>query len=150
MLLGLGQEPRRRLPGEFQGTLPPGCSQPVAYLPGTLVVQGTSYVGDENLAKRLAADPAVNRWPVIILVDDSAAATESMQEFLWTVFTRFEPAADIHGAAASVRRFHVGLEPPVVFDCRMKPWYTEILETDEATRRLVDSRYERLIPRPWR
>lgn len=150
MLLGLGQEPRRRLPGEFQGTLPPGCSQPVAFLPGTLVVQGTSYVGDENLAKHLAADPAVNRWPVIILVDDSAAATESMQEFLWTVFTRFEPAADIHGAAASVRRFHVGLEPPVVFDCRMKPWYTEILETDETTRRLVDSRYERLIPRPWR
>ena len=54
----------------------------------------------------------------------------------------FEPAADIHAKGQAVRRFHVGLEPPIVFDCRMKPWYTDVLEVDAATRRRVD----RLMP----
>ena len=61
-----------------------------------------------------------------------------MQDFLWTIFTRFEPAADIHARSTSVHRFHVGLHPPVVIDCRMKPWYTKILEVDPATKEKVD------------
>ncbi len=150
MLMGLGRETRRDLPVEFTGTLPAGCTEPVPFLPGTLVVQGTSYRNETDLADRLALHPDVKDWPVIMLVDDSGAATVSVQEFLWTIFTRFEPAADIHGAASSVMRFHVGLKPPIVFDCRMKPWYTEVLETDEPTRRLVDEKFERIIPRPWR
>jgi len=89
-------------------------------------------------------------WQVIVLVDDSDAATESIQEFLWTFFTRFEPAADIHGAATSMHRFHVGLDAPVVIDCRMKPWYTEVLEVDQPTKSLVDEKFDRIIPRQWR
>lgn len=149
MLMGLGREKIRELPTEFAGSLPSGCTRPVAFLPGTLVVQGLGYREQGDLAKRLAEHRGIGNWPVIILVDDSAAATSSLLEFLWTVFTRFEPAADIHGAASSVKRFHVALEPPIVFDCRMKPWYTEVLETDEATRRLVDAKFEQIIPRPW-
>ena len=80
----------------------------------------------------------------------AAAATVSMQEFLWTFFTRFEPAADIHGAGTSVKRFHVGLTAPVVIDCRMKPWYTEVLEVDAETKARVDEKFDRIIPRKWR
>ena len=135
-------EQRRDLPREFHGTLPPDCERPVAYLPGTLVVQGTAYAARPELAQNLAEWPGLGDWPLCVLVDDSRAAVESMQEFLWTVFTRFEPAADIHAKGQAVRRFHVGLEPPIVFDCRMKPWYTEVLEVDDATRDRVD----RLMP----
>ena len=42
---------------------------------------------------------------------------------------------------ATTRRFHVELEEPVVFDCRMKPWYPDVLEVDTATRDLVDERW---------
>jgi hypothetical protein len=73
-----------------------------------------------------------------------------MQEFLWTLFTRFEPAADIHGFATSVKRYHVGLTPPIVFDCRMKPWYTDVLEVDQPTKQVVDEKYDRIIPRKYR
>ncbi len=45
--------------------------------------------------------------------------------FLWTTFTRFEPAADIHAARARVVRHHIAYEPPIVIDARMKPWYPE-------------------------
>ena len=150
MLLGLGRDKIRDLPSDFTGSLPTGCSEPIAFLPGTLVIRGDSYQDSPELADRLAECADLKSWPALILVDDSSAATCSMQEFLWTFFTRFEPAADIHGAALSVRRFHVGLEPPIVFDCRMKPWYTEVLEVDEQTRQIVDEKFDRVIPRQWR
>ncbi|MGC4081452.1 MAG: hypothetical protein QM736_04880 [Vicinamibacterales bacterium] len=45
--------------------------------------------------------------------------------FLWTTFTRFEPArrhlcraADAHGRAITSC-----YQPPIVIDARMKPWY---------------------------
>ncbi len=150
MLMGLGKEKIRDLPVEFSGTLPQNCSNPLPFIPGTLVIQGCPYVEEPSLGSRLAEDRELSDWPAIILVDDTGKATCSMQEFLWTFFTRFEPAADIHGAATSVKRFHVGLKPPVVFDCRMKPWYTEILEVDDETRTLVDEKFDRIIPKKWR
>ncbi len=150
MLLGLGREARRRLRREFSGTLPAGVRRCRAFLPGTLVVEGAPYDQDKELAGRLAGDPALADWPAVILVDDLPAATESLQEFIWTFFTRFEPAADIHGAARHEERFHVGLAEPIVFDCRMKPWYPHILEVDPETRRLVDEKLPRILPARWR
>jgi UbiD family decarboxylase len=150
MMMGLGKEKRRELPATFNGSLPEGCSRPEVFLPGTLVVQGNSYRNDESLASRLAGWSGLGEWPVVVLVDSTREATLNLQEFLWTFFTRFEPAADIHGAAQTIRRFHVGLEPPVVFDCRMKPWYTDVLEVDPATKTLVDSKYTSIIPAQWR
>ena len=150
MLMGLGRDSIRDLPKTFNSELPGGCSKPVVFIPGTLVVQGDSYESNPDLPSLLAQKKELMNWPVIILVDSSDEATCSMQEFIWTFFTRFEPAADIHGAATSVKRFHVGLEAPIVFDCRMKPWYTEVLEVDDQTKVLVDEKYDRIIPRQWR
>ncbi|MCI5196794.1 MAG: 4-hydroxybenzoate decarboxylase, partial [Candidatus Electrothrix sp. AW5] len=149
MMMGLGEK-QRDLLREFSGSLPPGCTHPNAFLPGTLVVQGESYENSPELGPQLAAWDGVTDWPVILLVDSTAEATESMQEFIWTFFTRFEPAADIYGKEQKVKRFHVGLTPPIVFDCRMKPWYTEVLEVDQATKELVDSKYNKIIPAQFR
>lgn len=150
MMLGLGREIRRVLPETFHGDLPGDCPKAMAFLPGTLVVQGKSYEQDKELGKRLALWPGLAEWPVVVLVDDARAATENIQEFLWTFFTRFEPAADIHGAGEAVQRFHVGLTPPVVFDCRMKPWYPEVLEVDAQTRQLVDGKIQEILPPGYR
>ncbi len=146
LMMGLGPEKKRELASHFNGTLPPSCTHPLLFMPGTLVVQGPSYAQTPNLAAELSLWEGITDMAVIILVDNSKEASCSMQEFLWTLFTRFEPAADIHGASTTVQRFHVGLTPPIVFDCRMKPWYTEVLEVDPATKELVDSRIHRLLP----
>ncbi len=146
MMLGLGREKIRELPRAFTGSLPKKCSRPDAYLPGTLVVQGASYASAPDLAVELAQFAGVAQWPVILLVDSTADATSSLQEFLWTFFTRFEPAADIHGREQMVHRFHVGLQPPIVFDCRMKPWYTDVLEVDPATKQQVDEKIGTILP----
>jgi UbiD family decarboxylase len=150
MLLGLGREPLRELPTAFNGSLPDSLTRPVIFLPGTLVVQGPTYDSEPDLAAKTAGWPGLANWPLVILVDDSRAATLSLQEFLWTVFTRFEPAADIHGAEQSVVRYHVGLTPPIVIDCRMKPWYTEVLEVDPETKQKVDARIHDILPARWR
>ncbi len=150
MLLGLGREPIRDLPDTFNGSLPERLTHAKVFLPGTLVVQGPDYEAEPELAKQTAKWEGLVDWPVIILVDNSSAATLSMQEFLWTFFTRFEPAADIHGGEQSVSRYHVGLKGPIVFDCRMKPWYTDILEVDPETKQKVDARIQELLPSKWR
>jgi len=150
MMMGLGKEPKRVLPENFNGELPSGVQDPRVFLPGTLVVQGEAYGDDKELPARLAAWPGFADWPVVLLVDDSRAATANLQEFLWSFFTRFEPAADIYSAKTGVNRFHVGLEEPIVFDCRMKPWYPHVLEVDEETRKLVDGKMSRLVPSRWR
>ncbi len=150
MLLGLGKEKRRELPRHFTTSLPGACSQPKVFLPGTLVIEGVAYKDNPALAKELSEYAPLQEWPVIMLVDNSTEATSSVQDFLWTIFTRFEPAADIHARSTSVHRFHVGLHPPVVIDCRMKPWYTKILEVDPATKEKVDHQFTKIIPAEWR
>ncbi|MDR9500862.1 MAG: UbiD family decarboxylase [Desulfurivibrionaceae bacterium] len=150
LLMGLGKEARNILPLTFNGDLPPGCTRPSPFLPGTLVVEGIPYQEEKELGQRLASHAGLADWPVIVLVDSTHEATANMQEFIWTFFTRFEPAADIYAAAQSVNRFHVGLQPPLVFDCRMKPWYPHILEVDEATKRLVDNKIRDILPPQWR
>ena len=149
MMLGLGEK-KRDLPTDFTGSLPANCSHPLPYIPGTLVVQGVSYEEQVDLPQILAKHPGVSQWPVVLLVDSTAEATINLQEFLWTFFTRFEPAADIYGADQTLHRFHVGLEPPIVFDCRMKPWYTEVLEVDPATKKLVDEKIGTILPQRYR
>ncbi len=149
MMLGLGREPIRTLAAEFHGELPQGVTRAVVFLPGTLVVQGDSFTEEQGLPQRLATSPLLAPWPVVVLVDDANQACANLTQFLWTLFTRFEPAADIHGATSTVQRFHVGLKPPIVFDCRMKPWYPHILEVDAATKARVDSRISRLVPAQW-
>lgn len=146
MMMGLGKEKIRRLPTDFSGNLPPHCRKVEAYLPGTLIIECADYESMPDLGAEIAKNEALTEWPAILLVDSLEGATCSTQEFLWTFFTRFEPAADIYGAATTVKRFHVGLTPPIVFDCRMKPWYTDILEVDDATRKLVDSRIHKILP----
>ena len=151
MLMGLGKEPCRDLPQVFKGgDLPAGCIRLDAFLPGTLVVEGESYATESDLAEKLSKSPAFRDWPVIVLVDSVRDATVSLQEFIWTFFTRFEPAADIYSGSTSVKRFHVCLEQPIVFDCRMKPWYPPVLEVDPDTKSMVDAKIKDLLPRKWR
>ncbi len=150
VLMGLGKEPVRSLPLKFQGALPEGCERPEAFLPGTLVLQCRDYESEPELGERIAIEGGLSDWQVVMLVDDSRAATLNLKEFLWSFFTRFEPAGDIYGSSPQRRRFHTRLSAPVVFDCRMKPWYPPVLEVDDATRKKVDGNIHTMLPAIWR
>ena len=72
--------------------------------------------------------------------------------FLWTTFTRFEPAADIHAARPRVVRHHVSYERPILIDARMKPWYPgRAVLPRRTSRRRVTARWREYFPqRPGR
>jgi UbiD family decarboxylase len=140
VLLGLG-EPRRRLPSEFSGELPQGVRDARAITPGCLVVSAPSYSTERELPRRVAAHAAFAPWPLVVLSDDAKRATESVSTFLWSTFTRFDPAADISAAAVELVHNHPSFTPPIVIDARMKPGYPAELAPDEATVALVDRRW---------
>ncbi len=145
VLLGLG-EPVRRLPAFFEGPLPGGCRSAAPFGPGALVVDGPSYSEDRSFPDRLAEDASLSGWPLVVLADDASATAKDARSFLWRVFTRFEPAADLHGRRAIVRN-HVAFTPPVVLDARVKPWMPGEVEADEGTRTLVDRRWLEYFPK---
>ncbi len=140
VLLGMG-EPIRALPREFSNSLPAGFSAAKVFCGGCLAVSGPDYKSAPDAARQLANDASVSEWPLVILCDDADAATSSAAHFLWTTFTRFEPAADIVSRDQRVTRFHVELDAPIVIDARMKPSYPDELFCDPVTSELVDSRW---------
>ena len=146
VLLGLG-EPVRDLPGEFTtSNVPTRIERVRVFCPGCLVVDGPGYAAEPDAAPRIARDPVFSDWPLVVLTDDADRATASAINFLWTTFTRFEPAADIHPAAHRVMRHHVSYAAPIVIDARMKPPYPKELFCDEETAALVDRRWKEYFP----
>ncbi|HVG93512.1 MAG TPA: UbiD family decarboxylase [Planctomycetota bacterium] len=133
---------RRSLPTSFHGDLPAGVARAVPFVPGALVVEGVSFADERGQAERVARHAAFAEWPLLVLVDDAEEASRSPELFLWTTFTRMEPAADLHGRERVTARFHTGLLAPVVVDARMKPGYPRVMEVDPETRALVDRRWD--------
>jgi 3-polyprenyl-4-hydroxybenzoate decarboxylase len=140
LLVGVG-EARRKLPEHFAGDRPPGIAGARPFCRGCLVLEGRPWSEAPDQARDVANHPAFVEWPLLVLVDDLQETTASVAAFLWTVFTRFEPAGDLFARSRRVERFHVGLEPPVVFDARVRPSYPEVMVVDDETRALVDRRW---------
>lgn len=139
--LGLG-EPKRVLPTTLAGVhLPVGFADAAVFCPGCLVVGGPRFEDEPGAAARLAAEPSLEAWPLVVLSDEPRRAAASAMNFLWTTFTRFEPAADIHARSIRLVRHHVAYEMPVVIDARMKPSFPKELSGDEAVSARVTSRW---------
>jgi UbiD family decarboxylase len=145
--LGLG-DPVRELPRRFAPHTPPpsDVTDVRVFCGGCLVVGARSFADDAQAAARIAAHPAFADWPLVVVSDEPARATRSEMNFLWTTFTRFEPAADIHSAAQRVVRHHVAYEPPIVIDARMKPWYPKEVSCDPKTAATVSARWKEYFP----
>ncbi|HEX9425425.1 MAG TPA: UbiD family decarboxylase [Pyrinomonadaceae bacterium] len=144
IMLGLGNA-RRELPREFRGELTAGLTAAEVFCGGCLVVQGNSYSEDPEQAARLAKDPAFAAWPLVVLHDD-ATVSRSTKDFLWSTWTRFEPASDIYAADTRVVRHHLAYTGPMVIDARLKPGFPEELIVRDDIARLVDHRWREYFP----
>ena len=145
VLLGVGEK-RRDLPTEFTGEPPSDVQRVEVFAPGVLTVEGAAYSDAPERAAEIASHAAFADWQLVVLTDDARRAARSDVNFLWTTFTRFDPARDLHGSSARMVHHHAAIEPPIVIDARMKPWYPEELFCDEDTSRLVDRRWGEYFP----
>lgn len=145
VLLGLG-EARRDLPREWKGPLPAGAADAAVFCAGCLVVGGPSFTNNPKYAAQLARDKMIQQFPLVILADDARATAASTEQFLWRVFTRFEPAADLFANETPVVRHHLSYKTPVVIDARMKPWYPAEVDAAPETAAQVDRRWREYFP----
>jgi 3-polyprenyl-4-hydroxybenzoate decarboxylase len=151
ILLGIG-EPIRELPAALHVPPPPGCRDAKVFCPGCLVLEaprfpaGTTPGQPASDVAQILSYPGLTGWPLVVLTDDAARATRSVFNFLWSTFTRFEPAADLHGRKVELVRSHPCFTPPVALDARMKPWYPEELFCDAETAAKVRDRWKEYFP----
>ena len=117
-------------------------------LPGIAVLELPPYdptTARTQVAQLCHAVPIVPddrpRWMVLVLVDDASSAS-SLNDFLWTTFTRSDPAADVTGVGKlsepeQTAARHPGYLGPLVIDARRKPHHAPSLrEVPEITRRI--------------
>ncbi len=141
IMTGLG-EPVRPLVRTYQGGHMDRIQQTAVYCGGCLVVSGQSYEADPELPLHLVQNcqKQLAEWPVVFVVDDVAIA-QTQAAFLWTTFTRFDPASDIY-ADAEIIRNKIAYRGPVIIDARMKPMYPAELFPREDIVELVDRRWK--------
>jgi len=144
VLLGLG-DAVRDLPREFRGELPTGISRAETFCAGCLVVQGKPYLEDKEQARRLARELAFRGWPLVVLHDDAGVAKSTI-DFLWSTWTRFEPAGDIYAAETKVVRHHLSYQAPIVIDARKKPSLPDELVVRDDIAKTVDERWREYFP----
>lgn len=142
--------PRRDLPSVIPAdlSLPEGFDDPRVCFPGVLAVKGptfTDYVGTGSgyASERFCGsfrdlDP-VNQFPLIVIVDDSQFAANSLNNFLWVVFTRSNPASDIYGIGSFTDNKHWGCLGSLVIDARLKPSHAPPLLEDSQVSKRVDA-----------
>jgi UbiD family decarboxylase len=146
IVLGLG-EARYRLPASPHAMLRnPVFRRQIVFAPGVLVVQGPPWREGDSVVADLLQEVAVQPFRLICLVDNADECAHDEATFLWTVFTRLEPAADIHCHSARMRRNHVTFTAPLVFDCRIKPWYPPVVEPLPETIAKVDALWPKIFP----
>ncbi|MFN2531341.1 MAG: UbiD family decarboxylase [Pyrinomonadaceae bacterium] len=144
IMLGLG-DAVRTLPREFNGALRHGITQTAVFCAGCLVLEGVSYAEDDTLAVRVSQDPVFANWPLVVL-HDNAGVAQSTEDFLWSTWTRFEPAADIYASSTRVERHHLVYSSPIVIDARTKPGFPkELIARDDIAER-VQRRWREYFP----
>lgn len=122
-----------------------GFTDPRICLPGVLAIRGPRWAGtgrDDQAVKRFCeqldlAHP-INSFPLVVVVDDSRFTAESLGNFLWTTFTRSNPAADTYGIESFVDQKHWGCRGSLVIDARAKPYHAPPLIDDPEISRRVD------------
>ncbi len=150
LVVAVAGPPRRTLPVGIDGrvAIPRhlGFRNPRVVLPGILVVEGPAYQADppqrdaaaQRFCETYTRVDGINAFPLIVIVDDSEFAARTLSNFLWTTFTRSNPATDTYGIESFVVDKHWGCLGSLVIDARRKPRHAPPLVEDPAVTRRVD------------
>ena len=144
-------QPIRELPTNIPSgiNLPDGFHDPQIAMPGVLVINGPKFDAEKGQSdlKRFTEsfdlESPLNRFPLITIVDDSQFCTKTLNNWIWSTFTRSNPAIDVSGIAASTVDKHWGCGGSLVIDARTKPNHAPPLIEDPEVMAKVDARATR-------
>lgn len=141
IFVGIGEK-KRELPEELPKNLPLSIKKVGIFCPGCLVIEGVANTNCNDLTMH----PEFAHWPLIVLVDSVTKALKSQISFIWTTFTRFEPAADIYTKVSAIERHHLCYTFPIIIDARMKAGYPPEVLPDAESMALVTKRWSEYFP----
>lgn len=131
------------LPEGFR--LPDGFSEPRFAIPGVLVIQSPPFqdsksgqASAEKFAKEMENVGGIEGIAMMVLVDESAFTSKTLNNFLWVTFTRSNPSHDIYGVGSFIEHKHWGCTGPMVIDARIKPHHAPPLVEDPNVTKKVD------------
>lgn len=128
--------------------LPPGFGNPQIVMPGICALSGPPHSGERGLpdpAVEISLANCLQKWesresfPLVVVVDDSEFCAASLENFLWVVFTRSDPATDCYGVSAACISKHWSCEPPLLIDARSKAHHAPPLLDDPAVARRMEA-----------
>ncbi len=141
--------PRRELPVELNGELrlPRDFHNPRVCLPGMLAIEGPKFTTDaegrdtaaERFCSHFNSNDSINQFPLIVIVDDSDFTARTLNNLLWVIFTRSNPAPDVQGIASFTNDKHWGCEGSLVIDARIKPHHAPPLTEDPKVSAKIDA-----------
>jgi len=91
----------------------------------------------EDYSKKLATQN-LEGIMIIVLADDASFLEQNLNNFLWTTFTRSNPAKDIYGVDSFTEDKHWGCKGPLIIDARKKPHHAPALIKDIEVEKRVD------------
>jgi 4-hydroxy-3-polyprenylbenzoate decarboxylase len=127
-------------------------SNPQIPLPGVLVLQGNKFESHDKveteienfnielIRKRID----LSGFPMIVIADDSNFSSATLNNWLWSTFTRVNPSHDIYGVNPYTKFKHFGCDN-VILDARIKPHHAPPLENDPEIEKRVDRLFEKGI-----
>ncbi len=133
----------RAIPADL--TLPDGFKNPAVALSGIAAIEGPDFKdaahGSKDIA-RLAetlASQSLDGLPLILIVNDSAFSTRTLNNFLWVTFTRSNPSHDIYGVDSFIEHKHWGCNGSLIIDARDKPHHAPPLVEDPRITKRVEA-----------
>jgi 4-hydroxy-3-polyprenylbenzoate decarboxylase len=116
---------------------------------GMLVLQGPKWQDHagakremQALAESLGPTDAIAGFPLIVICDDSEFSARNMSNFVWTTFTRSNPATDISGVGERYVDKSWGCTGPVLIDARVKAHHAPPLVEDTKVTARVDQLFQ--------
>ncbi|MDQ0166785.1 4-hydroxy-3-polyprenylbenzoate decarboxylase [Bacillus horti] len=119
-------------------------TNPRLVLPGIVAVEGPAFntYADakkqmHELTNAISMREEMSSCPLIVLCDNSSFVSETLDNFLWTTFTRSNPSHDIYGVNEDITFKHWGCDN-VIIDARTKPHHAPPLILDQAVEKRID------------
>ena len=132
---------------DFDLQLPDGFRNPSVCLPGILAISGVPWKADVQSSQKSMNDfcdcfqptDEICQFPLIVLVDDAEFCSYTLKNFLWVVFTRSNPAADIYGIGSNTVDKHWGCTGSLIIDARIKTHHAPLLIEDPVVSAKIDA-----------
>lgn len=136
-----------QIPTDFKLNDPFSDAQLV--MPGVIAVNGPAFTDYHSAAaeiknfEEIIDQNELSQIALLILCDESQFVSKTLNNFLWTVFTRANPSHDIYGIKSGFSHKHWGCRGPLIIDARAKPHHAPELIPDPIIQEKVTAYFSK-------